>query len=74
MSFTRLDFLSSCSKNLLAVATEACDVQMLINVTQNLLPNMAPSERVEVIKLLEAQLQDLESCLRFHHQSTAAGS
>jgi hypothetical protein len=51
---------------------EACGaVQMLINVSRNLLPNMAPCERTEVIKVLEVQLRDLETCLKFHHQSTA---
>ena len=51
-------------------------VQMLINVSEGLLPNMAPSEHLEVIKTLEEQLKDLESCLQFHqsvfHQTAAA--
>jgi hypothetical protein len=51
---------------------DACGaVQMLINVSRNLLPNMAPCERTEVIKVLAVQLRDLTTCLKFHHQSTA---
>ena len=52
-------------------------MQMLTNVSEGLLPNMAPSEHLEVIKILEGQLIELEGCLQFHqsvfHQTTAAG-
>ena len=50
---------------------------MLINVSEAMLPNMAPSEHLEVINMLEVQLIDLEACLQFRqsvsHQSAADG-